>query len=106
MKIKNSPEWDLPIVNSYDFSLIKRHFDEIKKSDAILVINEPKKGIDDYIWWNTLIEISFSHILDKPFFLYNSVPERSERMHYVDEILTMKPIILNWNLEKIKEILN
>jgi hypothetical protein len=106
MKIKNSSTWDLEIKNSYNFSVIKRHYDEIKNSDAILVLNEAKKWINNYIWWNTLIEISFAHILDKPFFLYNEIPERSERMHYVDEILTMKPIILNWDLDKIKEVLS
>jgi len=77
--------------------LIKRYYEIIKKSDAVLVVNMDKNGIGNYIGGNTLIEMAFAHVLNKKIFLINPVPEIS----YKDEIIAMQPIILNGNLEKI-----
>ena len=73
------------------------HFKEIKKSDAILVLNYDKKGIKNYVGGNVLIEMAFAYILDKKIFMLNPVPE----MSYADEIFAMKPVVLNGNLKKI-----
>ena len=77
--------------------LIKRYYEIIKNADAILVINIDKKGIENYIGGNTLIEMAFAHVLDKKIFLLNPIPEIS----YKDEIIAMQPIILNNDLDKI-----
>ncbi|MDD4990448.1 MAG: hypothetical protein PHW31_04045 [Candidatus Pacebacteria bacterium] len=77
--------------------VIKHYFEVIKNSDAILVVNMDKKGIENYIGGNTLIEMAFAHVLDKKIFLLNPIPEIS----YKDEIMAMQPIILNGNLEGI-----
>lgn len=76
----------------------KTYFKEIKKCDAILVINKDKNNIKNYVGGNTLIEIAFAYILNKKIFLFNPVP----RMNYSDEIEAMKPIILNGDLNKIQ----
>ena len=76
----------------------KTYFNVIKNSDAILVINLTKNKIMNYIGANTLIEMAFAHILDKKIFLLNPIPNLS----YSDEIFAMKPIILNYRLNKIK----
>jgi nucleoside 2-deoxyribosyltransferase len=81
--------------------MIKRYWNFIKNSDAILVLNLTKKGIDNYIGGSTLMEMGFAYGHDKKIFLYNQIPERSERIHYVDEIIDMKPIVLGGNLEFI-----
>ena len=81
--------------------MIKRYRDFIIDSDAILVVNLEKKGIAWYIWGNSLIEMWFAYGHGKRIFLYNSIPERWEIIHYVDEILDMTPIIINKNLKKI-----
>lgn len=77
--------------------LIKRYYEIIKNSDAILVINIDKKGIANYIGGNTLIEMAFAHVLDKKIFLLNPIPEIS----YKDEIVAMQPIVLDGDLDKI-----
>lgn len=43
-------------------------------------------------------EIWFAFVLWKKIFLVNKIPETS----YKDEIEAMNPIILDWDLEKIK----
>lgn len=78
----------------------KTYFNVIKKSDAILVINLEKKQIPNYIGANTLIEMAFAHILNKKIFLLNPIPDLS----YTDEIFAMKPLILNNQLNQIKEV--
>jgi diphthamide synthase subunit DPH2 len=78
--------------------LIRRYFQKIKDTDAILVLNFTKKGIDNYIGGNTFLEMGFAYVLNKKIFLYNPIPE----MHYKDELVTMQPIVLHQDLEKIK----
>ncbi|MBT4352893.1 hypothetical protein HOD20_10260 [archaeon] len=80
------------------YDVIKRYYNIIKESDGILVINIDKKGIKNYIGGNTFLEMGFAHILDKPIYLLNNIPEIS----YIDEIKAMQPIIINGNLDKIK----
>jgi hypothetical protein len=89
---------DILMRKAQDVDLIKRYWDYIENSDAILVLNESKKGIDGYIGGNALMEMGFAYGFGKKIFLFNPVPARSERMHYVDEIIDMKPIVLNGDL--------
>ncbi|PIT97186.1 hypothetical protein COT77_02865 [Candidatus Berkelbacteria bacterium CG10_big_fil_rev_8_21_14_0_10_41_12] len=77
---------------------IKRYYNLIKNSDAILVMNCNKNGIKNYIGGNALMELGFAYVLDKPIYLYNPIP----KMSYTDEIKAVKPIIINGNLKKIK----
>lgn len=83
--------------NKIKHDLIKGYYEEIKNSDAILVINEDRNNIKNYIGGNSLIEMAFAHILGKEIYLYNSIPQ----MNYTDEIIAMKPIVLNKDLTKI-----
>lgn len=85
--------------------VIKKYYKKINDSDAILVLNEEKKWIKNYIWWNTFLEMWFAYVLEKPIFLYNPIPANWERMHYVDEIMSMKPIIINWDLDIVKKVM-
>lgn len=81
-----------------DVDVIKEHYEFIKNSDAILVVNIDKNGIENYIGGNVLMEIGFAYVLGKKIFPLNPIPE----MGYKDEIIAMKPIILNGDLSKIK----
>lgn len=76
---------------------IDEHFAKINCSDAILVINEDKNGIANYIGGNTLIEISHAYAQGLDIFLLNPVPVLS----YSDEINGMHPIVLNGDLGKL-----
>lgn len=74
--------------------VIKRYYNKISESDAILVLNLEKKGISNYIGGNTFLEMGFAHVLDKTIYLYNNIPD----LLYTDEINAMQPVILNGDL--------
>jgi len=92
---------DILLREAAAIDFIKRYWGFIKDSDAILVLNSTKKGIDNYIGGNTLMEMGFAYGHGKKIFLFNSIPEKSERIHYLDEILDMKPVVLEGDLSKI-----
>jgi len=76
---------------------MKKHFDKVAWSDAILVLNYDKNGIKNYVGANTLMEMGLALYLNKKIYLLNPIPEIS----YKEEILGMKPIIINGDLKKI-----
>jgi predicted RNA-binding protein with PUA domain len=78
--------------------VIRKYYNEIKESDAILVLNYTKNGIENYVGGNSLIEMAFAHVLDKKIFLLNPIPH----MNYSDEIESFFPIVLNGKIENIK----
>ena len=77
----------------------QRHFRKIEDSDCVLVINHKKKGFEGYFGSNTLMELSVAFYLNKKIFLLN--PIQGDHPHY-EEVVGMKSIILNEDLEKIK----
>jgi len=95
-KKEESGDWSFRVKVNED--LIKRYFQIIKESDAVLVVNIDKKGIKHYIGGNTLLEMGFVYVLNKKIFLLNNIP----KIHYADEIKAMQPVILNRDLSKIK----
>ncbi len=78
--------------------LIKIYYNQIKDFDAILVVNELKNGVPNYIGGNSFLEIGFAFVLGKKIFLWNEIP----LMPYSEEIIAMKPIILKKNLDVIR----
>ena len=84
--------------NKVEHDLIKGYYNEIKKSDAILILNKQKKGLIGYIGGNSFLEMGFAYILNKKIFLMNPIPKRG----YTDEIQAMQPTILNRNLSLLK----
>ncbi|MBU1084780.1 MAG: hypothetical protein ABIJ43_00495 [Candidatus Beckwithbacteria bacterium] len=77
---------------------VVKHFDNIKKADAILVVNPTRKKIKNYIGGNTLMEMGFAYYLKKPIYLLNPIPKIS----YFEEIRDTKPIILHNDLSKVR----
>ncbi len=77
--------------------LIKRYFKLIGESDAVLVLNLDKKGIENYVGGSTLIEMGFAYALDKKIYLLNPIPQ----MPYSDEIRAMKPVVIGGDLENV-----
>jgi hypothetical protein len=73
-------------------SLMRGHFDEVEKADAILVVNNEKHGVKNYVGGNTLIEMALAFYLNKPIFIQNEVPSESA---FLEEILGMQPIELH-----------
>lgn len=83
--------------NKIQHDLIKGYFHKISNSDAILVYNKKKNGIENYVGGNTFLEMGFAHVLNKPIFLYNPLPN----IGYKDEIEAMNPRVINGNLTAI-----
>ena len=79
-------------------SFIRGHFNEIEKSDAILVMNYEKHGKANYIGPNVLMEMSIAFYLRKPIHILNGKPENSP---LIDEILGLEPIFLNGDFKKL-----
>lgn len=84
--------------NKIKNDLIRDYFNEIADSDAVLILNLDKNNVEGYIGGNSFLEMGFAHVLNKKLFLFNDVPD----MFHNDEVRSMKPIILNGDLEKIK----
>lgn len=77
--------------------MIQNHLERIRKSDAILVVNEDAKGIENYIGANSFLEMGFAFVLQKPILLLNEIPNQPNR----DELLGLNPRELKGNLNSI-----
>jgi hypothetical protein len=77
---------------------IKRYYNKIVTSDAILVANYTKNNIPNYIGGNALMEMGFAYVNDKKIFMLNDIPQ----MPYTDEIQAMNPTVLKGDLSKIR----
>lgn len=77
--------------------LIREHFHLIDVADAILVLNHEKKGIAGYVGGNTFLEMGHAFSHGKTIFLLHPIPE----MDYKVEMLSMQPVILHGDLNKL-----
>lgn len=80
----------------YDY--IRGHYKHILKADCILITNWSKNGIKNYIGGNAFLEMGFAHILNKPIFLLNDVPNIK---YYYHEMKGMENTVLNGDLKKL-----
>jgi hypothetical protein len=88
---ENSWVWDTKTI------AVRAHFEKIEWSDVILVLNYTKNNIENYIGGNTFLEIGVAFHINKPIYLLNNIPE----LNYKEELLALKPIIINNNLKLI-----
>jgi nucleoside 2-deoxyribosyltransferase len=82
-----------------EHNLIREHFNKIKESDAILVLNYDKNGIKNYVGGNSFLEMGKAYDIGIPIYLLNPIPDIS----YKDELIAMQPIILHGNLDKLEQ---
>lgn len=78
---------------------IDQHFAKIDTSDAILVVNDEKNGVANYIGGNTLMEMTYAYAHGLEVFVLGDVPDVSFR----DEIRGMQPIVLGGNLDRLDD---
>ncbi len=78
---------------------LRGHIEKIKNSDAILVVNADKNNIKNYIGASTLMEIGYAFEHGKRIFILNPL---NESLSGSEEIMAMKPTILNGRLEMIR----
>lgn len=113
MKVKNKIFEVKEILESYDFNVLlpeecikeidkkeasRAHFNRIISNDAdILIVNEEKNNIKNYIGPNSLCEIACAFYYNKKIYLLNDIYEP-----YKDELEAWDVIPLNGNLENLK----
>jgi len=76
------------------------HFEKIGWSDAILVVNNEKRGVAGYIGGATLVEIGLAFYLNKPIYILNPI---SSDLSYKQEIYGMRAILLDGDLSRLQE---
>lgn len=74
--------------------MMKEDKKNIKKVDALFVLNFEKKGIPNYIGGATFLETYIAWELGKKIFLYNNLPNCS----FTDELKGLSPKIINGDL--------
>ncbi len=86
-------------IEQYAFKnrMIVDHFNKIKEGDAVLILNDRLKDIDNYIGANSFLEIGFAFSFGKKIFILNNLPQQPNTV----EIGGMMPICLNGDLNKI-----
>ncbi len=78
--------------------VLNDHFKKIEWSDAIVVANYEKRGVEGYIGGNTLIEIGLAFYLKKDIYILNPI---SSSLSYKQEIYGMQPILLDGDTSRI-----
>lgn len=97
--LKN-PELSMSWEHCMQTEIDKKCFNLIEESDAILVLNYPKNGIEGYVGGATLMEIGLARHLNKKIFLMHH-PPNEEKLRYSFEIKVARPTVIDGNLEKI-----
>ena len=72
----------------------------VAQSDAVLVANYPKNGVDGYIGTATLMELGLAHYLNKKIFLLFPTPHVREA-RWAHEVRIFKPVVLNGGLNGV-----
>lgn len=93
----DNPELNVDIQHCIENDVLRDHYNKIEEADAVLILNHTKKGIENYVGANTLIEMGIAHFLGKRIFLLNPIPDLSCSV----EIQLMEPVVLNGDLNKI-----
>lgn len=96
----NSDDFEANLKHCIENDIIRNFFRQTEASDALLVLNKPKNGINGYVGANTLVDMGIAYYLRKMIFLLNKPPSTDELRHS-HEIMTMQPVVLNGDLSKI-----
>lgn len=77
----------------------RAHFDRIihQETDSILIVNNTKNGIENYIGPNSFAEAAFAFYHNKKIYLFNEIYEP-----YKDELEGWGAVSLKGNLDNIK----
>ena len=95
----HQPDFD-PVAAKHDngYDAMREHFDKIKKSDAVLICNFTKNGVENYIGANTFLEMGLAYYYKKPIFTINPLPDYK---YISDEILSFGVKVLDNDLAKL-----
>lgn len=79
-------------------ALMRAHFDEVAKGDAVLVVNNEKHGTPNYIGGNVLMEMAIAFHLGRPIYVLNDLPNESP---FTEEIIGLGSVPLQGDLQKL-----
>ncbi len=82
--------------------LMRTHFEEVAAGDAVLVVNNEKHGVPNYIGGNVLMEMAIGFYLKKPIFVLNDLPIGSL---FEEEIIGLGSVPLGGSLQKLPGLL-
>ena len=88
----------LKLQQKYEVDAMREHWEVIKNSDVVLVLNYKKNDIPGYIGGNSFLEMGWTYILEKPIYLLNPIPKMP---YYETEIIAMKPVVIYGDLSKV-----
>lgn len=80
--------------------IMRKNFQQVADSDAVLVLNYKKNGIEGYIGISALMEMGVAHFLNKKIFLINETPDY-KNARWAHEVAIMQPTVLKGDLTKI-----
>jgi len=95
-----NPELSMDMEHCLKTNVQEECFDSIAASDAILVLNYERNGVEGYIGGATLMEIGIAQHLKKKIFLLHP-PPKIEHLRYSLEVQLARPEILDGDLTKI-----
>jgi hypothetical protein len=86
-------------INAYKKMVSQKHFDAIADSNtyAVFVVNNCKKGVQNYIGANTFAEIAIAFYFGKKIYLINDIFDP-----YADELTAWGAIALKNNVQLIE----
>jgi hypothetical protein len=99
-----NPELNMDFDYCVRTQIDKKDFQQVADSDAILVLNYPKNGIEGYIGGATLMEIGLARHLNKKIFLLHNLPSENE-LRYALEVRLTSPVVLNGDIKKINQFI-
>ena len=79
----------------------KKHFDKIKNSDAVLVMNLEKNGVNNYIGGATFAEVMLAFHYNKKIFLWKPIPKNERTDIIADEMESVNPVVIDGDINKI-----
>lgn len=80
--------------------IMRRNFKQVADSDAVLVLNYKRNGIDGYIGISALLEMGIAHYTGKKIFLIQKTPDYKDA-RWAHEVAIMQPTIIQGDLTKI-----
>ncbi|MFH1582436.1 MAG: hypothetical protein ABIA08_01620 [bacterium] len=98
-----NPGLNMDLEHCFKNNILEDCFKKIAEHDAILILNYEKDGIKGYVGGATLMEIGLAFYLGKKIFLLYP-PPKIEDQRYSIEIQLAKPIVLEGNLDLIKNV--
>lgn len=81
--------------------VVRKCFQQVADSDAVLVMNKKRNNINGYIGVSALMELGIAYFVRKKIFLMNDIPHYNDA-RWAHEVTIMHPVVINGDLSKIK----